>query len=61
VRPVDYIHYNPVKHGMVQRVADWPFSNTWARRFGMQTHFPDASANERVGTALRALAHPYAC
>ena len=23
---VDYIHYNPVKHGYVQRVADWPYS-----------------------------------
>jgi len=23
---VDYIHYNPVKHGHVQRVQDWPFS-----------------------------------
>ncbi len=24
---VDYIHYNPVKHGLVKRVADWPFSS----------------------------------
>ena len=24
---VDYIHYNPVKHGYVQRVADWPYSS----------------------------------
>lgn len=23
---VDYIHYNPVKHGLVQRVTDWPWS-----------------------------------
>jgi len=23
---VDYIHFNPVKHGHVQRVADWPHS-----------------------------------
>lgn len=23
---VDYIHYNPVKHGLVQRVQDWPHS-----------------------------------
>jgi len=23
----DYIHYNPVKHGHVQRVADWPHSS----------------------------------
>ncbi len=23
---IDYIHYNPVKHGLVSRVADWPYS-----------------------------------
>ncbi|MES9850345.1 MAG: transposase [Candidatus Thiodiazotropha sp. L084R] len=23
----DYIHYNPVKHGLVKRVADWPWSS----------------------------------
>jgi putative transposase len=26
-RHVDYIHYNPVKHGLVARVCDWPFSS----------------------------------
>lgn len=26
-RHVDYIHYNPVKHGLVSRVADWPYSS----------------------------------
>ena len=25
-RHVDYIHFNPVKHGYVQSVADWPYS-----------------------------------
>ena len=25
-RHVDYIHYNPVKHGLVKRVADWEWS-----------------------------------
>lgn len=24
---VDYIHWNPVKHGYVSRVADWPYSS----------------------------------
>jgi putative transposase len=24
---VDYIHYNPAKHGHVARVADWPYSS----------------------------------
>ena len=23
---MDYVHFNPVKHGLVRRVADWPFS-----------------------------------
>ncbi|WP_425513847.1 REP-associated tyrosine transposase [Ferrigenium kumadai] len=26
-RHVDYIHINPVKHGLVPRVADWPHSS----------------------------------
>ena len=24
---LDYIHYNPVKHGYVTRAADWAFSS----------------------------------
>jgi len=26
-RHIDYIHYNPVKHGLVPQVADWPHSS----------------------------------
>jgi putative transposase len=26
-RHVDYIHFNPVRHGLVQRVSDWPHSS----------------------------------
>nr|WP_315776503.1 transposase [Bradyrhizobium sp. SZCCHNR1053] len=26
-RHIDYIHFNPVKHGHVSRVADWPHSS----------------------------------
>ena len=26
-RHVDYIHCNPVKHGLVERVSDWPHSS----------------------------------
>jgi putative transposase len=26
-RHVDYIHFNPVKHGYVSRVYDWPYSS----------------------------------
>lgn len=33
-RHLDYIHYNPVKHGLVQRPEDWPYSSyaTWQSR-----------------------------
>ena len=27
IRHVDYIHFNPVKHGFVLRVGDWPYSS----------------------------------
>ena len=26
-RHADYIHYNPVKHGLVSRARDWPYSS----------------------------------
>ena len=26
-RHVDYIHFNPVKHGYVTRVGDWPYGS----------------------------------
>jgi len=26
-RHMDYIHFNPVKHGMVKRVSEWPWSS----------------------------------
>ena len=26
-RHMDYIHYNPVKHGLVKNVSDWPWSS----------------------------------
>jgi len=27
VRHIDYIHFNPVKHGYVNRASDWPYSS----------------------------------
>jgi putative transposase len=27
VNHVNYVHYNPVKHGLVKRASDWPFSS----------------------------------
>ena len=26
-RHIDYIHFNPVKHGLTDRVTDWPYSS----------------------------------
>jgi putative transposase len=39
-RHADYIHYNPVKHGYVQRVADWPYS-TFHREVTQGAYPPD--------------------
>jgi putative transposase len=39
-RHVDYIHYNPVKHAYVTRVADWPHS-TFHRHVGRGLYPPD--------------------
>lgn len=38
-RHCDYIHFNPVKHGQVRRVGDWPYS-TFHRyvRHGIYAH-----------------------
>ena len=37
-RHVDYIHFNPVKHGHLQRVVDWPYSSFHKYvRFGIYT------------------------
>ncbi len=27
IKHVDYIHYNPVKHGLASKVIDWPYSS----------------------------------
>ena len=43
-RHVDYIHINPVKHGFVTRVSDWPHSSFHRMvRFGI---YPEAWAGD---------------
>jgi len=37
---IDYIHYNPVKHGLVKRAADWPWSS-FQRYVKMGYYEPD--------------------
>lgn len=48
-RHFDYIHYNPVKHGLVTRVADWPWS-TFHRYVKKQWYDPDWGSVEPPGT-----------
>jgi putative transposase len=49
-RHVDYIHYNPVKHGHVQHVRDWPFSSF--RRFVQRGVYPPHWAGEGMDQGL---------
>ncbi|MXS86101.1 transposase [Nitrosomonas sp. HPC101] len=39
-RHMDYLHYNPVKHGLVTKVSDWPYS-TFHRHVRLGTYEPD--------------------
>jgi len=38
-RHVDYVHYNPVKHGLVECVADWSWSSY--HRYAQETSYPE--------------------
>jgi putative transposase len=44
-RHVDYIHFNPVKHGLVPRVRDWPHSSF--HKFVRAGLLPDDWAGDR--------------
>ncbi len=35
---MDYIHVNPLKHGLVERVRDWPWSTF--HRYVKTGHYP---------------------
>ena len=45
LRHVEYIHYNPVKHGLVCRPADWPWSS-FTRAVAHGWHEADWGASE---------------
>ena len=51
-RHVDYIHFNPVKHGYVTRVCDWPYSS-------FHRYVPDGLLRP-MGSHLAAIAGPSA-
>lgn len=40
---MNYIHYNPVKHGLVRQVAEWPYS-TFHRLVRQGIYPPDWAA-----------------
>jgi putative transposase len=40
----DYIHWNPVKHGLVSRAGDWPYS-TFHRYLAQGWYSPDWGSN----------------
>jgi putative transposase len=48
---VDYIHFNPVKHGLVSDVAAWPFSSF--HKSVAMGHYPLAWAGEDDGVGDR--------
>ena len=41
----DYLHYNPVKHGLVTRVIDWPYSS-FHRAVQRGVYAPDWGSSE---------------
>lgn len=45
-RHVDYIHFNPVKHGLVSRVQDWPHSSFY--RYVARGELPIDWAGDRA-------------
>jgi putative transposase len=49
-RHVDYIHFNPVKHGLVSRVFDWPYSSF--HRYVRQGVLPEDWAGDLGPSAL---------
>ena len=50
-RHVDYIHYNPVKHSLVSRVVDWPYSSfhRYVRRGWLNEDWGGEAAREDEG------------
>lgn len=50
---LDYLHGNPLKHGLVDRVADWPWSSfhRWARRGAYPADWGYATVSNQPGVA----------
>ena len=50
IRHVEYIHFNPVKHGYTQRAADWAYSSF--HRYVREGVYTDDWAGARDGLAV---------
>lgn len=48
---MDYVHINPVKHGLVARVVDWPYS-TFHRLVASGLYPEGWAAGECVGVEI---------
>ncbi|MBR0870105.1 transposase [Bradyrhizobium tropiciagri] len=46
-RHIDYVHINPVKHGLVTRVSDWPYSSF--HRMVRDGAYPEDWAGDATG------------
>ena len=46
-RHVSYVHWNPVKHGLVDDLEDWPYStyHEWKKEFGRPIDIPPEDWN----------------
>lgn len=44
---MDYVHFNPVKHGLVNRVVDWPYS-TFHRYVQQKVYPPDWAGDAQI-------------
>jgi len=51
-RHMDYIHYNPVKHGLVHHPADWPYSSF---RTAVQKGWYDSHWGDRCPDNIEAM------
>lgn len=49
-RHLDYVHWNPVKHGLAERAKDWPFS-TFGRHVRQGVYAPDWGVVEPASVA----------
>ena len=47
-RHMDYVHFNPVKHGLVSHASDWPHS-TFHRLVEQGLYPPDWGVSESIG------------